>query len=524
MICKPRFKNVALVFNITIFLLSGIVSIIQAQGDAWTMKSDIPTPRVYLSTNVIDGIIYAIGGNGGKTKVEAYDPLTDSWTTKTDMPTERVVFTTSAVNGKIYAFGGQSNLGSPDIAIVEMYDPATNTWTRVADMPTPRRDLTSCTVDGKIYVIGGLSHTLGVLDIVEEYDPATDTWTTKANMPTARNNLSTCVVNGKIYALGGVIGTSEVLPSFEVYDPVTDAWSRKADMPTAKGSFSTSVVKNMIYVIGGSTTPFPHSIMLSTTEEYDLVTDTWVKRVDMPTARWGIATSVVDGKIYAIGGSITPYPATITAAVEEYEPPSEAPYICYLNHVIDDSSDNNNGRADAGEIVNLMLTLRNIRFDVSNVSVTLSTYDPVVQISQNIANYGDIARAQRVDNQENPFTFSVSSPSVAHLSTFYMDITGEGGYAQTDSFNLIIGTSSILLVDDDGGANYEVYYIKLLNDKQIYPYDWDVAVQGMPIHTMEAYQTIIWFTGDDRENTLTSDEQAVIHSILENGQRLLITG
>ncbi|MCZ6678948.1 MAG: kelch repeat-containing protein [Candidatus Poribacteria bacterium] len=29
----------------------------------------------------------------------------------------------------------------------------------------------------------------------------------------------------------------------------------------------------------------------------------WIKKADMPTQRWGFATSVVNGKIYAIGGS-----------------------------------------------------------------------------------------------------------------------------------------------------------------------------------------------------------------------------
>ncbi|MHC4540619.1 MAG: hypothetical protein ACYS74_12685 [Planctomycetota bacterium] len=33
--------------------------------------------------------------------------------------------------------------------------------------------------------------------------------------------------------------------------------------------------------------------------------DTWTQKADMPTARLGLATSVVDAKIYAIGGSFS---------------------------------------------------------------------------------------------------------------------------------------------------------------------------------------------------------------------------
>jgi len=41
---------------------------------------------------------------------------------------------------------------------------------------------------------------------------------------------------------------------------------------------------------------------ISTVEAYDPETDTWEKKADIPTPRWGLSTSVVDGKIYAIGG------------------------------------------------------------------------------------------------------------------------------------------------------------------------------------------------------------------------------
>ena len=35
----------------------------QAEGDTWTRKADMPTARMLLSTSVVDGKIYAIGGD-----------------------------------------------------------------------------------------------------------------------------------------------------------------------------------------------------------------------------------------------------------------------------------------------------------------------------------------------------------------------------------------------------------------------------------------------------------------------------
>ena len=102
----------------------------------------------------------------------------------------------------------------------------------------------------------------------------------------------------------------------EEYDPATDTWTKKADMPTARFFLSTSVVDGKIYVIGGSFgSP---SQTLSIVKEYDSATDTWTEKADMPTARFGLATSVANGKIYAIGGA-SGYDALST--VEEYTLP-----------------------------------------------------------------------------------------------------------------------------------------------------------------------------------------------------------
>jgi hypothetical protein len=43
--------------------------------------------------------------------------------------------------------------------------------------------------------------------------------------------------------------------------------------------------------------------------------DTWTKKADMPTARWSLSTSVVNGKIYAIGGWMGSAPMRINLRV-----------------------------------------------------------------------------------------------------------------------------------------------------------------------------------------------------------------
>jgi hypothetical protein len=77
------------------------------------------------------------------------------------------------------------------------------------------------------------------------------------------------------------------------------------------------VVNGKIYAMGGSS-PMPALAPLSTVQEYNPVTDTWTNKAAMPTARSGLSTSAVNGKIYAIGGLANPT-AMALATVEEYD-------------------------------------------------------------------------------------------------------------------------------------------------------------------------------------------------------------
>jgi len=312
---------------VVVAVLLGTASVCPGEADTWTVKSPIPTARSFFSASTVDGKIYAIGGVGGRSVVEEYDPATDTWTTKAPMPTRRQWLSTSVVNGKIYVFGGTPYSYQPALSTVDVYDPATDTWTEKVPMPMPtaRFTLSTSVVDGKIYAIGGILRTTQSgpetpSSAVEEYDPATDTWTTKAPMPTARGMLSTSVVDGKIYAIGGIFyNLGNALSTVEVYDPMKDTWTTKSPMPTARAIFSsTSVVNGIIYVIGGANPLVwgPDEMAFSTVEAYDPVFNTWTEKTSMPRANTGLATSVVNGKIYAIGGRPTGHGANISTVYE----------------------------------------------------------------------------------------------------------------------------------------------------------------------------------------------------------------
>ena len=316
---------------IMLIVIGGVqqVTAVEMEAGTWTQKADMPTARYIPGSAVVDGKIYVIGGApvqfGVTTVVEEYNPATDTWMTRADMPTARQGLVAAAVDGIIYAIGGWD--GDPMQTTVEAYDPATDKWTTKADMPTSRTLSAIAVVDGQIYVFGGEDN-LMALSAVDAYDPATDTWTTKPDMPTARYFPAACVVDGRIYVFCGNTkwgGPEGIVPTVEVYDPATDTWTQASDMPRARSHHAASVVDGKMYIIGGCDWPeAPEAFMSPVVFVYNPATDTWTTAADFPTPRWDYTANVVDGKIYTIGGRIgeeDAYPnLSPVSTVEEFDP------------------------------------------------------------------------------------------------------------------------------------------------------------------------------------------------------------
>jgi N-acetylneuraminic acid mutarotase len=314
-------------FVILVLGLFGMVSILLAQGGPWTAKTSLPKRNSWLSSCVVEGKIYVVGGATDNTvlsAVEVYDPASDSWdTTKAKMSGNRWGLSANVVDGKIYAIGGVEGETGSALSKVEVYDPLKDTWELKAKMPTARVGFASCVLDNKIYILGGAASEpfQTPLNKVEVYDPHSDSWdTSKSSLSTAIAYPAACTVNGKIYLIGGTSQspwTGSV--KIEEYDPATDKWTRKKDMPTGRWALAACVANGKIYVLGG--TESPSNGGSSKVEEYDPSTDTWKTRAEMPTPRLALSASEVDGKVYALGGATVGYPwIPSVATVEEFDP------------------------------------------------------------------------------------------------------------------------------------------------------------------------------------------------------------
>ena len=288
--------------------LFGVENVNATAEDSWTTKASMPTARAQLGVAIVNGKIYAIGGENNSATGpnvlninEAYDPATNTWTTKKPMPTARHSFGIAVYQNKIYCIGGSIN--GPYLAVTEVYDPATDSWETKTSMPTARAALTANTVNGKIYLMGGNPGNI----TNEAYDPATDSWSTKAQLPVDTVYSESAVAYEKIYLFGGLFNRS----STQIYDPETNTWAFGASIPTgvAEGAAVATIGVNApvrIYVMGGDTTYVRNGVTFGNVTDlnqvYDPESNIWSTGALLPTELHFFGLAAVNDTLYAIGG------------------------------------------------------------------------------------------------------------------------------------------------------------------------------------------------------------------------------
>ncbi len=327
-------KTAALML-VLVFIASSCISVTAPVGvsadvveDSWVLRAPMQEARSGLGVAVVNGKIYAIGGDtwsgfwtysmglsgtptGGVVGTnEEYDPATDTWRFKEPMPTPRTGLAIAAYKDKIYCIGGAT---SQDIyhraeitGINEVYDTATDTWENKTSMPNAIWHVPANVVNGKIYLIDwdGENYV---------YDPVADSWSTRAPTPSPSaagfDGHVSAVVDGKLYIIGGLSesGDSNL---HQIYDPETDTWNYGTPPLNSIGNMNGNgaadatagvMALKRIYVLGQQGS-LRQGEPMGTNRIYDPKTDSWTFGADLPTSRIHFGVAVVNDMLYAIGG------------------------------------------------------------------------------------------------------------------------------------------------------------------------------------------------------------------------------
>jgi N-acetylneuraminic acid mutarotase len=190
--------------------------------DAWSAGPALPEAvsgaamvRVGRKLRVFGGID-AAGADSARHYVYDLDRAGLGWRAAAPLPVARHHLGGAVIDGKVYAVGGQRG-AEPDagrVADVHVFDWTTNRWTAAASLPLPRSHITGSTFVGpgnRILVVGGSSNSSRVrweLSDAIGYDAATNAWTHREWMPGLRSGAVARVLADRLIVATGASNPS----------------------------------------------------------------------------------------------------------------------------------------------------------------------------------------------------------------------------------------------------------------------------------------------------------------------------
>lgn len=297
-------KKVTLVYILFAVMLS-------AQSIAilsWTTKTPAPAParcQIQAHGNVRD-TIYICGGRASGAialrTVQAYVPATNAWIPSLpSMPGPRSHGCGDVIDSIIYAVGGFDSSGTAQATLYAFYVNS-KTWATLAPMPTAVFLVTGAEYGGRFYVFG--SQNSG--DTLFEYNPGTNSWTTRVptTRPLGRRAAAAVGTSNYFYIMGGLTSSNVVLQDcWRFTRMMGGSWTQLANMPGPRCMHAAYKVMgdSVIYVVGGNPTSMGAACD-NIVYKYTIATDTWTTDTPMPTARGFLTVDQSGGKIYAICG------------------------------------------------------------------------------------------------------------------------------------------------------------------------------------------------------------------------------
>lgn len=148
----------------------------RSRNPQWVPRAALPEAGDHLSRAIVDGKIFAIGGEEGHAGIDfhppsthvqhnflfAYDPATDVWTRKADLPiaSSHNEGSTFVVGSRIFSLAGMIGLDRQS-ASVRVYDTLTDEWDVLPDLPDARIESAAGLWGGRIFFTAGYSPKFG---------------------------------------------------------------------------------------------------------------------------------------------------------------------------------------------------------------------------------------------------------------------------------------------------------------------------------------------------------------------------
>lgn len=249
-------------------------------------------------------------------------------TTRAATQTASVASVTPTVSHRAMAALNSSPVGCAP-PILPPASPTSGWDTSSISLPVPLgRPAVAVGCDGNVYVFGGSTPT-GLNSITYQYNPSANAWSQRQPLPVAREGAQAVTLpDGRIAVLGGAASATgtgcttnlctdgTVYQRVDVYDPTTDTWSTLPAMTSPRYRFAAALVNGKIFAIGGS----DGTQVVSTTEWLDpsAATPQWTAGILLPQPILSPAVAVDETGAVDLAGGVGADLGTTLATLYTY--------------------------------------------------------------------------------------------------------------------------------------------------------------------------------------------------------------
>jgi PKD repeat protein len=198
---------------------------------------------------------------------------------------------------------------------------------------------------------------------------------------------------------------------------------------------------------------------------------------------------------------------------------AHAPDLVMNSYVFSDTSGNNNGQLDPGEVAYLKITLENGgSAPAFGVNGLLLSVGPWVTVTPDTQVYGDMTPGQTAFHIYK-LTVDLNAP-IGTSSPFVMEMSADHGIQAAAGMNLIIGRIPALVIDLDGNTNSAPAMQQAIEALGI-PVTYATTLPD----SLDRYQSVFVSLGVYPNNTVLSGTNGQkLATYLDNGGRLYMEG
>lgn len=242
-----------------------------------------------------------------KTTVSMPTWITNRWIQSSDISRTLITAGTIGYGDYIYIIGGKIPPNTSDgSGSYESINTVVRFNTKTGAKTTMANAIKADNYRGLVVLKGSKIYT--VANNMYCYDINSNSWSTFATETGMYSSLSACcIIGNNIYMTGGYARVEDEDDNFlgynsprnYCYNISTKTYTEKATMTLGRYDHTCSIIDSKIYVIGGQV----DSYYTNTIECYDPSTNTWTKKTNMPSDKYQHVAEAIGTNIYVIGGS-----------------------------------------------------------------------------------------------------------------------------------------------------------------------------------------------------------------------------